>query len=180
MPTLAALLPSRREATVVRRLRGGDLANFHAYRSSEGLARFQGWTPMSRASAAAFLEAGAVVQNLAPGQWVQLGIAERDTDELIGDVGLFLEPGGKCIEVGFTLSYGSQGLGHATRAVRIALALVFATTDATEVRAVADARNAAALGVLERAGFEWVTERQADFKGETCSERIYLYRRSAA
>lgn len=55
--------------------------------------------------------------------------------------------------------------------------LVFATTNASEVRAVTDARNSASVRVLKMAGFAFVTEQQAVFKGQACTEHVYVNRR---
>ena len=100
------------------------------------------------------------------------------TDLLIGDLGLFLAQDGLSAEVGFTLNQQSQGQGHATRAVLTAIDLVLASTSAAEVRAVTDARNVASIRVLDRAGFQFTLQQQAVFKGEACTELVYVYRRS--
>jgi RimJ/RimL family protein N-acetyltransferase len=176
MTTLADRLPSRRDRTVVRALRVSDLGRFHAYRADEALARFQGWTPMTVDEARAFLQATSAVTGLIAGDWIQLGVAEASTDQLIGDLGLFLAQDGRWAEVGFTLDPNSQGQGHATRAVLTAVDLVLASSAAAEIRAVTDARNDACIGVLQRAGFQFALQQQAVFKGEACTELVYVYR----
>ena len=176
MTTLADRLPSRRDRTVVRALRVSDLGRFHAYRADQTLARFQGWTPMAVDEARAFLQATSAVTDLIAGDWIQIGIADAGTDELIGDLGLFLAHDGLWAEVGFTLNRESQGQGHATRAVLTAVDLVLASSAAAEVRAVTDARNDASIKVLERAGFQFALQQQAVFKGEACTELVYVYR----
>ena len=178
MATLAERLPSRRERTVIRALRVSDLGRFHAYRADQTLARFQGWTPMTVDEALAFLQATSAVTDLIAGDWIQLGAAEAITDQLIGDLGLFLAHDGLWAEVGFTLNQESQGQGHATRAVLVAIELVLASSSAAEVRAVTDARNVASIRVLERAGFQFALQQQAVFKDEACTELVYVYRRS--
>ncbi|MEK6258665.1 MAG: GNAT family N-acetyltransferase [Planctomycetota bacterium] len=180
MPPLAAKLPLRRESTTVRLLRETDLDAFHSYRSDRNLARFQGWTAMSREAAHAFLVEMARVAALIPGDWIQLAIAEAEADVLIGDLGLFLDADLTKGEIGFTLSSGAQGSGHATRATQAAIELIFASSPASEVRAVTDARNESSVRVLERVGFHQAGEQQAIFKGESCTELVYVYRRSDA
>jgi RimJ/RimL family protein N-acetyltransferase len=180
MRSLAALLPARSERTVVRLLRERDVTRFHAYRSDETLAQFQGWTPMSSQEALAFLQVSSTVRDVAPGGWIQLGIAVHDTDELIGDLGLFVEADFSDAEIGFTLCPEHQGRGHATRAVQISVGLLFATTEVASIRAVTDVRNRASIGVLRRAGFQLVREQRAVFKGEPCTELVYTRRRDTA
>jgi aminoglycoside 6'-N-acetyltransferase len=170
---LANRLPVRDGPTVVRVLRRSDLDRFQCYRSDEALARYQAWTPMTVDQARAFLEAAAGVVDPVAGDWIQLGIAEAASDLLIGDLGLFLDGDGRTAEIGFTLNRDEQGRGHATRAVLIAVGLVFAATASTGIRAVTDARNLASIGVLERAGFRFASQQQAVFKGEPCIEFVY-------
>lgn len=174
MTRLRHLLPLRVESTVVRCLRDGDVPAFHAYRSDPELARFQSWSPLPLAAARAFVAEMARVEALAPDDWVQLAIADAATDELLGDLGLRFDPARIEAEVGFTLCRAAQGAGHATRAVRAAVALVAQAADVTTVRATTDVRNAASIAVLERAGFRGVAERTAHFKGEPCVEIDFI------
>ena len=110
----------------------------------------------------------------------QFAIAEAGSDRLIGDVGVHLEADGAAAELGFTLCREAQGRGHAIRAVEAVRLLIFASTAAGLVRAVTDARNQGSVRVLERAGFKRLAERQALFKGERCTEFVYVCHRSAA
>ena len=178
MHTLLQQLPSYAAQTTVRRLRTDDLADFHQYRSSAELAKYQGWEPISREQALAFLLQTSNVEKLAPGAWIQLGIALRNNDELIGDLGLFVDEDEKEAELGFTLKQEFHGQGHATRAVLMAVAIIFSTTPVQSVRAVTDARNMPSVGVLTRAGFSQVREQHAMFKGETCLELVYQLSRN--
>ncbi|MGZ7278199.1 GNAT family N-acetyltransferase, partial [Streptococcus pyogenes] len=77
---------------------------------------------------------------------------------------LFVDATQQEAEVGFTLSRGAQGAGHATRAVRAAVALLFESTPVAQVRAVTAARNTPSIRVLERAGFAKSHEQRAVFK----------------
>ena len=163
----------RCEGTTIRKLRSEDIDRFHGYRSSADLATYQGWTPMSREQALDFLTEMRDVQGLVPGSWIQVGIADSETDELLGDLGLFLEADGGTAEVGFTLHRESHGMGHATRALRLAVDLIFASTAATEVRAVTDARNTPSIKVLVRGGFTLAREQRALFRGQQCTELVY-------
>lgn len=177
MSNLDALLPLESGTTLLRRFRSDDVARFHAYRSDAELARFQGWSPMTLPQAQAFVEEMAGISALQPGEWVQLAICDQRADELLGDLGLFLEPDGATAEVGFTLARAAQGKGHATRALRAAVALIYAASAATTVRAVTDARNVRSIRTLERADFALFHSRSAVFKGEDCTELVYTCRR---
>lgn len=180
MQPFATLLPMRAERTTLRLLRTTDTDNFHAYRSDSDLARFQGWSPMSRDSARQFVDEMSHVQTLRVDGWIQLGVADAETDRLVGDVGLFLTSDQRAGEVGFTVSREAQGVGHATRALRAALALLFAASPALTVRGITDARNRASVRVLERAGFALSHAQKVVFKGEACTELVYVRSRADA
>jgi aminoglycoside 6'-N-acetyltransferase len=173
MPPAPLALPTGDDRTRLRRLRADDVDAFHAYRADAGLARFQGWSPMTPDDARAFVAEVADVQALQAGDWIQLAIADVADDTLVGDLGLFLEADGHEAEVGFTLARGAHGRGHATRAVALALRLVFDTSPAARVRAITDERNTASVRVLERAGFALQRRQRAVFKGEDCTELVF-------
>jgi hypothetical protein len=40
-----------------------------------------------------------------PGRWVQLGIADRRTGALLGDLGICVPAGSETAEIGFTLGW---------------------------------------------------------------------------
>lgn len=167
-----ARLPRTFPGGRLRRLHPRDLADFQAYRKLPELARYQGWSPMFDAEALRFLEEMHCAARFAPGEWVQLGIAEPDSDTLVGDIGLYLAADGATGEVGFTLHPTFQGRGIATLAVREALQLFFSETAATHVLGITDERNLPSIRLLQRLGFVFVESRQAVFRGEPCTEWV--------
>jgi RimJ/RimL family protein N-acetyltransferase len=172
------LLPREFPGGRLRRLHTRDRAAFQAYRSLPELGRYQGWSPMSDAEAHEFLDQMHRATLFTPGQWVQLGIAMRDSDELVGDIGLYLSEDGTSGEVGFTLEPSSQGRGVAALAVREALQLLFSAASVTRVLGITDERNVPSIKLLERAGFELIESRQVVFRGEPCTERVYALPRN--
>jgi aminoglycoside 6'-N-acetyltransferase len=174
---LVAMLPVVQGDTTVRRFRPEDVAAFHAYRCDAEVARYQGWSSMTRAAAQAFVDEMVTIVDFERGGWIQLAIAETASDELLGDLGLFLGADESIAEIGFTLGRPAQGHGHATRAVRTAMRLLFERTAVARVRAITDARNTASIRLLERSGFTLSASRQAPFKGETCTEHVFLCER---
>jgi len=174
----AAQLPRAFPGGLLRRLRPDDLAAFQAYRAIPELRRFQGWSPVSAAEARSFLAEMQDASLFTPGRWVQLGIAEPEGDQLIGDIGVFLAADGLSGEVGFTLCPAAQGRGIATAAVRQALDVLFGLTGAKQVLGITDSRNAASVRLLERVGFRHRESRSAVFRGETCTEEVYALLRN--
>lgn len=158
---------------MLRQLQAADLPRFHAYRSNPVLARYQGWAPMSSTDAAAFLSGMQTVTQLQAGKWVQLGIAEASSTALVGDIGLFLSDDATRAELGFTLHHQHHGQGHASRAIQLALQLLFGIASVTRVEAITDARNEPSIKVLTRNGFTLAKQQSAFFKGEHCTELVY-------
>jgi len=92
--TSAWRLPIAGGRVMLRPLRADDLDAFHGYRSDPEVGRYQGWSPMTRQEAAAFIASMASVSGPGRGEWIQLAIASRDTDVLLGDVGVPPRRGG--------------------------------------------------------------------------------------
>jgi aminoglycoside 6'-N-acetyltransferase len=168
------VLPRNFHGGQLRRLLPTDLAAFQAYRSTPELSRYQGWSPMPEAEAAAFLAEMADAPLFTPGKWIQLGIAHAEDDHLIGDIGIFVSEDGVTAEIGFTLALTAQGRGIATAAVREAVELLFAATEVQRALGITDSRNAASVRLLERVGFQYQGSRAAVFRGEPCSEHVYV------
>lgn len=161
----------------LRRLHVDDLAAFQAYRAIPELGRYQGWTPMPEHEAIDFLTRMHEKPLLRRGEWIQLGIADRTTQELIGDIGIYLSDDGAGAEIGFTLAPQSQGRGIATAAVRAAVQLVFENTPVRHVTGMTDTRNLASARLLERAGFIYRHDREALFRDQPCTEKVYTLER---
>jgi [ribosomal protein S5]-alanine N-acetyltransferase len=167
-------LPRNGSRIVLRRLRPADLTNFQAYRSDPEIARYQSWSPMSSRDAAAFLEEMSTAAFGTTGEWFQLGIAERSTDRLIGDMGVCIrDTEDKHAELGFTLAAESHGQGLASEAVLQALAMLFESSDITRVVAITDTRNHATVRLLQRVGMKLTDTLTSDACGETRSEHVF-------
>ena len=175
----AQALPHGTPRLRLRHLREADLPHFQAYRSDAELGRYQGWLPMDDDAALAFLQAMAGSPFCPRGTWFQLGIADRVSDRLIGDIGIHLQADGSAAEIGFTLARRAQGQGLALEAVVAAVELVFAHTPAARVVGTTDARNGASLRLLERAGLRRFTTLDAVFRGAACVEHHHVRHRHA-
>jgi RimJ/RimL family protein N-acetyltransferase len=164
------LLPAGDGVVTLRRLRVADLPLFQGYRHDPKVARFQGWTPLDDDGARAFLADVASAPLLQRGHWSQVAVTRTADDTLCGDLGLFVSDDAAQAEIGFTLAREHQGQGLATRAVRLALALLFGRTPVAQVVAITDARNAPSIALLERLGFALASSTDTVFRGEPCTE----------
>ena len=132
---------------------------------------------MTPAEALAFIDDMASAELFVPGQWAQVAIADASTDELVGDIGLFVANDDPSAEVGFTLHPAARGRGLATAAVQEAIRLLWEHTAVDRILGVTDARNAASVRVLERVGMARFESRETVFKGEACTEWVYAIQR---
>ena len=175
----AAPLPHETARTRLRALREGDLVDFQAYRGDPAVQRWQGWQPEDDAAALAFLRDMAAATFGRPGRWHQLGIADRGSDRLIGDIGVQLHgQGGVLAELGFTLAPAAQGRGLATEAVAALITLLLRHTAVQRIVAVADTRNAASLRLLQRLGLRRFATLPGELRGEACLEHHFVRHRA--
>ena len=111
--------------------------------------------PYGREHAEQFIAAS--LERQARGEGLDWTLADPDTDELIGNLGLFNAGHGSEAEVGYWLHPSARGRGVATEAVRLALRHAFLPPEVGglglgRVRAVAAVGNDTSQRVLERAG----------------------------
>lgn len=157
----------------LRRLTPGDLEPFQAYRHDREVGRYQGWNPWPDERALAFLQTMELAPLLQPGEWCQIGIADRAAGALIGDIGMHLDRDGNEAEIGFTLRAESQGQGLGSEAVQAAIDILFECTSAIAASSVTDRRNHRAAKLLERIGMQRVRSAETVFKGAPCIEDTY-------
>ncbi len=134
---------------------------------------YQGWEPVPDEEAIRYLEGMSQVQLFPLGAWIQIGIAERQTNDLVGDVGVCVSADAREAEIGFTLAREAQGSGLGTEAVRELVGLIFDHTDAGRVIAITDERNTRAHRLLLRIGFRTVETTHGRFRGEPCVEHVW-------
>jgi RimJ/RimL family protein N-acetyltransferase len=141
------------ERLVLRRSRPEDAETISGYRSDPEVHRMQGWERTDPEGVRVDIEEMSARSPGEPGGWVQFSVRERDTDLLVGDVGISLadgEPG--VVKVGYTISPSVQGRGYATEAVGALVDYAFETLGADVVRAYASADNLPSIRVAEKVG----------------------------
>ncbi len=133
---------------------------------------------MSESEARSFLAAVQVAELLRPGHWCQIGIADRSTDGLIGDVGVCVAAHRGEAEIGFSMARHSQRKGLASEAVREAIRLVFEHANVGRVIGITDARNLPSIRLMERVGMRKVDEQETVFRDEPCTEYFFAVSRN--
>jgi aminoglycoside 6'-N-acetyltransferase len=169
---MSDIFPIGTQRLQLRRMRPNDIAHFAAYRSDPMLARYQGWSELSVEQAARFVVEMQDHPAFVEDSWLQVAIAKRPGNELMGDIGFCLHRGGN-LEIGFTLASQFHGKGYATEAVGALIAVLSTRPDVQRIFGTVDARNDACVRVLQRLGMTMIGKQEALFKGEMCTELRY-------
>lgn len=135
-------------------LRPADAELLFAYRGDPGVARYQNWRPADVEAAAAFIVRQAAVDFGRADSWCQLAIRLRESDELIGDLGVhFPATTDEAVELGISLAPARQGHGYAREAMGAVLDHVFGAPGYRRVVASIDPRNRPSMALVETLGF---------------------------
>lgn len=157
-------------------LTAADAPLLFAYRGDEAVARYQGWRPASQADAADFIarQAGQVLG--AAGSWCQLAIRERETGELVGDLGVHFPASlDDPIEFGVSLRPEKQGRGYAHEALAAGLDRAFGPWGYRRAVGSVDPRNVSSIALLKSLGFRQEAHHVESyrFRGEWVDDVIF-------
>ena len=111
-----------------------------------------------------------------PGEWVQYGIENLETRQLIGDCAIKLDQyDTRIAEIGITISHFEQKKGYAKETLIAILTFLFDTKNIHRVVEIVDAENIASIKLLESIGFmqEGHFIENIFFKGKWGSEFQY-------
>ena len=150
-------------------LRSTDAPTLWAYRSRPEVARYLSWVPETLEDAETYVRESEEVPFQTPGTWFQLAIRLRESDRLLGDLGLhFLAEDDRRMELGFAIDPSHQRKGYASEALRGLLGYLFRELKIREVKASADPLNQASIALLDSLGFRRLAQRSKSFwfKGE--------------
>jgi len=170
------MLPLPTPRLVLRHLHGSDIEDFLAYRNDPEVSRYQSWEGLTRTEAVDFVSRHQTQEFGAPGQWLQIAVACRVTDRLVGDCALKVHADDpRQATIGVTFSRANQGKGFATEALTALLEAVFLRMRLHRVIADTDPANTAAWRLLERLGMrrEAHLKESLWFKGRWTDEYLY-------
>lgn len=151
--TREAFRPIHTNRLLIRPLVPSDAEPLWAYKRLPEAVRFQNWRPQSLEEIKRFIQAMAEIRVDTPGGWLQVAVCLKETNEMIGDVGLHFLGDPAQAEIGYTVSPLHQRKGYATEAVRAVLGYLFDGLGKHRVTASLDPRNTPSAAVLEKLGF---------------------------
>ena len=167
MRTDPAFEPILTERLRLRRSWPDDAEQISAYRSDPEVHRYQGWDRLDPDGIRAEIERMADRLPGEPGGWVQLSVEERETGDLVGDVGLSpAEDESDVIKLGYTIAPAYQRRGYATEAIAALIDYAFDTLHADVARVYASAINTPSVRVAEKVGMALVETIEREYDGE--------------
>jgi aminoglycoside 6'-N-acetyltransferase len=164
-------------------LKLSDLNFFVDYRQDPEIARFQGWdSSYSVEQAVELIDSQAGLLLPSQGQWLQLGVREKISGELVGDLALHcLIESEPTFEIGFTIARKHQGKGFAKESASRLMNYLFFEVGAKEIVANTDRRNTSSVNLLLSLGFKRQTSKSwtENFKNELVTVDYYDCRRQS-
>lgn len=137
-----------------------DSAEVFAYRSDAETNKYQGFVPSVQNEMDDFIRKNPDSFNQ-PESWFQWVIIAKESDKIIGDIGVhFIGEDGYQCELGCTLSKSQQGKGYATEAMKGIIEYLFKSLNKHRITGSIDPENRRSLQLLERLGFR----KEAHFK----------------
>ena len=139
----------------IRQLELSNLSDFHIYRSNPEVTKYQGFDVMTIEQAEEFIKDNSTKHFGKAGEWVQYGIENSATRQLVGDCAIKLDQYEKRIaEIGITISHLEQKKGYAKEVLLGILTFLFDTKEIHRVVEIVDAENIASINLLKSTGFK--------------------------
>lgn len=130
--------------------------------------KFQNWVPTSMEEVNRFIDKNPNAFN-EPHTWFQLVIEKKDTQEVIGDIGVhFEDPQNLQCELGCTINEKYQHQGFASEALKAVIDYLFHHLKKHRVKTSIDPNNLPSIQLMERLNFR----KEAHFR-----ESLYFKRR---
>lgn len=149
-----------------------DQEIFEAYRSDPDVAKFQSWSSFNHEDACRFIQRLKTTRFGTPGQWFQIAIAHKETNLLLGDIGVRFQ-NLTSVEIGFTLAKTNQRKGFAVEAIELLLSVLFERCGVRRVVAITDERNLSSVNLLRKIGMKYESSNQVNFKDVLCNELTF-------
>lgn len=138
---------------LLRRFQPEDAQRFYQYRMQPSVRRFQGLRFPSVEDAQLF------ITKLPPSwgerdSWFQIAVIEKESAQLIGDLGVHTGQNPVDVEIGFTLDPEAQGKGYGEEAVKALIQSLFDEGGYKRIYAYTDPENRKSQQLLLKLKFE--------------------------
>lgn len=170
------MLPLLTPRLILRRFVDEDWEPLASYRDDPEVARYQSWEHCTPAEAKAIIQANKHQPFAMPGDWIQVAIALRSPDTLVGDLAIKLQGGDpRQAIIGYTIARAHQRKRYASEALSALFDHLFLVMNLHRVTAECDTRNTGSWGLMEHLGMrrEAHNVQSTWFKGEWADDYIY-------
>jgi ribosomal-protein-alanine N-acetyltransferase len=138
----------------IRNLKESDLEAFHQYRSNPEVTKYQGFDTFTREQAKSFIEEHKNKLHIYPGEWIQYGIENMSSHELIGDCAIYLhQSDSRIAETGITISHLHQRKGYARETMLGLIHFLFQEKGIHRIMETVDAENLASIQLFKSLSF---------------------------
>lgn len=138
---------------IIRPIALDDKNEIFEYRSDREANKYQGWIPTTVGDVETFI--GKISKQInEPGTWFQFVITEKETQKIVGDLGVhFFDSENMQVEIGCTVNKYFQHNGYATEAVKKVIDYLFKEQSKHRIIASIDPENENSIRLVERIGF---------------------------
>lgn len=138
---------------IIRPITLGDKNEIFEYRSDAETNKYQGWIPKTIGDVETFI--GKIAKQInEPGTWFQYVIIEKETQKIVGDLGIhFFDSENKQVEIGCTLNKDFQNKGYATESLKRVIDYLFKELNKHRIITSIDPDNKNSTRLVERIGF---------------------------
>lgn len=141
------------ERLTLRPITLDDKNDVFDYRSDSQTNKYQGWIPTSVSDVEVFIRKSANQINV-PQTWFQFVIVEKNTQKIIGDLGInFFDFENYQAEIGCTLNRDFQNKGYATESLTRVIDYLFGALKKHRIITSLDPNNKNSIRLVERLGF---------------------------
>jgi ribosomal-protein-alanine N-acetyltransferase len=138
----------------IRNLKESDLDEFYFYRSNPQITKYQGFDIFSREQAKDFIADQQNKLLIKPGEWIQYGIENIESHQLIGDCAIYLQlSDSRIAETGITISHLHQRQGFAKETMLGLMHYLFNEKGIHRIVETVDAENEASMRLFKNLFF---------------------------
>ena len=158
----------------LRRFALADMPTLMAYRRDPTVQQFQNFGEWTEAEQRTFLAEAQLAELDAVGKSIQIAVALRERNTLVGDLYVRLtEP--EQAEIGYTFDPAQRGQGYASEAVRGIFDYLFGTLNLHRIVAICATENVRSYKLMERIGMRREAEMRQSYRYSGVWRDEYMY-----
>ena len=147
------MLKLETERLTIRPIQLVDAEFIYGYRSDWETNQYQGWIPDGKNEVSLFIKNKVASKLDEPDTWFQLAILLKETNDVIGDIGIHFLADSLQVELGCTLAKSYHQKGLATEAMKSVISFLFLNLKKHRITLSIDPRNKASVNLAANLKF---------------------------